>query len=158
MSRNNPINSQDRPAPFANDPTGYWGKVLKANKERGLHRILPKGTLIQSDVMAKARLLQAQIGWSPVFIMWENLQLVASISDGQFSLLLESGGTTNQGTITLTVNKLEFDTNYPAQQDSIMLKAGGQWLAFVVTDVDGYNDDNNPALTLTLQRENEYDS
>lgn len=158
MQRNNPTDAQ-QPAPaFANDPTGFWGGILKANEAHGLQRVLPDNTMIQSDVMAKARLLQGQLNWSPVLIAWEGLEFVASIADNQLSLLLQSGGTTNQGTITLTINKLLFETNFPSQQDRLQLKAGGQWLTFAVIDVDGENDDNNPALTITCEKEDTYES
>lgn len=151
--RNNPVNAQ-QPAPlFANDPNGFWNSVARQNSTSGLGAILPHGTLNQADTAIAARQLTAQIGWRAVNIRWKGCHLKASLSDAQFFLALEQGGDTQQGRITLVINKFEFQTGFPQYNDTIDLQASGKWHEFVVAEMLGHHDDNEPALTLFLEKD-----
>lgn len=151
--RNKPLQAQ-QPAPtFANDATGFWNGVLEANKASGLASMLPSGTLIQADTAVKGRLLANQIAWVPVSCRWKGSIIQASLSDAQFFLALESGGDTQQGRITIVVNKFSFSTGFPGYNDTFEIQANGAWHQFVVAEMIGQNDDNEPALTLFLEKD-----
>lgn len=153
MRKNNPIQAQ-QPAPlFANDPDGFWGVVAGQNSVSGLGSILPQGIVIQSDVAQKGRLLDAQIAWTVISARWKGFILQASLSDAQFLLALESGGDLQQGRITLMVSKGQFQTKFPAYNDTFEIKAAGVWHQFVVAEIIGQHDDNEPALTLFLEKD-----
>lgn len=154
MQRNKPFAAQ-QPAPlFANDPDGYWTAVANENKLAGISSILPGGTVIQSDVAVKGRLLQGQIAWTPCSARWKGGNFKASISDAQFLLALEEGGDTQQGQITLLVEKLQFGVKgLPNYGDTIEIQSGGKWHEFVITQMVGQHDDNDPGLTLFLDKD-----
>lgn len=153
-NRNKPLDAQ-QPAPaFANDPSGYFGGVLAENRTAGIASILPGGTVIQSDVAAKGRLLTAQIEWTPAEARWNGCNLKVSLSDAQFLLNLEEGGETPQGRITILVTKLQFGTKgFPDYGDTFKIKAAGLWHEFVVAEMVGQHDDNEPGLTLFLEKD-----
>jgi hypothetical protein len=151
--KNNPLAAQ-QPAPlFANDPNGFWGAAVRSNSASGLGSILPAGTVLQSDIAVKGRLLGAQIGWQSVTVRWKGCELQASISDAQFFLALEQGGDTQQGRITLLITKLQFTTGFPTYNDTFFLLAAGQWHQFVVVETIGQHDDNEPGLLLYLEKD-----
>lgn len=153
MSRNKPLQAQ-QPAPaFANDSTGYWNGVLEANRTSGIASLLPSGTLIQADTAVKAQILLAQIGWIPVSCRWKGSIIPASLSDAQFFLALENAGDTQQGRITIIVNKFSFGVGVPSYNDTFEIQAAGRWHQFVVAEMVGQNDDNEPALTLFLEKD-----
>lgn len=155
-TRNNPLAAQ-KPAPvFANDPSGFFAGVLMENTTAGLSSLLPAGTLIQSDVAAKGRLLNAQINWTPAKARWKGCNLTVSLSDAQFQLVLEGGGDTQQGRLTIIVEKLQFGgfgKGLPTYDNSFEIQAGGVWHEFTVVEMVGQHDDNEPGLTLFLEKE-----
>lgn len=154
MQRNKPLVAQ-QPAPaFANDPGGYWTAVADQNKLAGISSVLPGSTVIQSDMAVKSRLLQGQIGWTPCSASWKGGKFTASLSDAQFLLALAEGGDTQQGQITLLVAKLEFGAkDLPDYGDTIKIQAAGRWHEFAVTQIVGQHDDNEPGLTLFLDKD-----
>lgn len=154
MSRNNPLAAQ-QPAPsFVNDPSGFFAGVLKENSTSGIASLLPGGTVIQSDVAAKGRLLSAQIEWIPAAARWNGCDIVVSLSDAQFLLALEEGGDTQQGRITIIVSKLQFGTKgFPTYGNTFKIKAAGLWHEFTVAEMVGQHDDNEPGLTLFLEKD-----
>lgn len=154
MSRNNPLAAQ-QPAPaFANDPSGFFAGVLRDNGTAGIASLLPGSTVIQSDVAAKGRLLSAQIEWTPAAARWNGCDIVVSLSDAQFLLALEEGGDTQQGRITIIVSKLLFGTKgFPKYGDTFKVKGAGRWHEFTVAEMVGQHDDNEPGLTLFLEKD-----
>ena len=153
-SRNKPLQAQ-QPAPlFANDQLGFWEGTVIANRSEGISSLLPPTTLQQSDTAIKGRLLAAQIGWTPTLVRWEGASFKCSISDAQFFLSVEEGGDTQQGKITLLLNKLELQVGkWPTYQQMVEVLAGGKWHSFVIADVSGQHDDNDPGLTLYLEKD-----
>lgn len=152
MARN-PQNQQ-QPAPaFLNDASGFFATALKQNQAAGIQSLLPVGTLIQNDVAVKGRLLSAQIGWTPTEARWNNCNLVISIQDAQFDLMLESGGDVQEGKITTMVEKVSFNNAFPAYGDTFKIKARGTWHEFVIVGMSGQNDDNEPGLTIILEKD-----
>lgn len=153
MSRNNPLAAQ-QPAPaYANDADGFWQRNLAQNTVAGLTSLL-QGTLIQSDVAVKGRLLANQIRWTPGKARWKNSDLVISLSDAQFFQALESGGDTQDGRITVLVEKLQFGAKgLPKYGDIFQIQAAGKWHEFFVAEMIGQHDDNEPGLTLFLNKE-----
>lgn len=152
MKRNNPIAAQQPPPAYANDPTGFWAANLADSRTGGIASILPVGTLTQADNAVKGRLLSAQIGWTPSPARWKNSNITVSISDAQFMLTLESGGDTQPGRITVLVEKLQFQTGFPTYSDLIKIQAAGQWHEFEIVEIVGQHDDNDPSLTLFLEK------
>ncbi len=153
VSRNNPLAAQ-QPAPaFANDPSGFWGAVLSENAVAGIGSILPANTLTQADNAVKGRLLNAQISWTPAKARWKNSNLDVSLSDSQFLQMLEAGGDMPQGQVTVLVSKLQFSTGWPDINDTLQIQARGKWHDFIIAGVSGNNDDNEPGLTLLLDKD-----
>jgi len=154
VPRNNPIAAQ-QPAPaFANDPEGYFTAVLAENRTVGILSLLPGGTVIQSDVAAKGRLLAGQIAWTPAKARWKGCELVISLADAQFLLTLEEGGDTQPGRISILVEKLQFGAKgFPTYGDTFKIQAGGKWHEFVIVEIAGQHDDNEPGLTLFLEKD-----
>lgn len=156
MGRNKPLAAQ-QPAPaFANDPGGFFGAVLAQNNVSGISSLLPAGTVTQSDVAIKGRLLSSQIGWTPAKASWNGCVLNVSISDAQFLMALEQGGDNQQGRVTVLVEKLKLPGGLDFQSmygDTFKLQAGGGWHEFVITGMVGQNDDNDPGLTLFLEND-----
>lgn len=152
--RNKPLAAQQPPPAFANDPSGFFGAVLAANRAAGIASILPGGTVTQSDVAEKGRLLAGQIAWSPAEARWNGCNLTVSLSDAQFLLALEEGGDTQPGRITVIVAKLQFGANgFPGYSDTFKIQAGGKWHEFVIAEIVGQHDDNDPGLTLFLEKD-----
>ena len=152
--RNNPLAAQ-QPAPaFANDPSGFFGAVLAENSTAGLSTILPGGTVCQSDVAAKGRLLAGQIAWTPAKARWNGCDLTISLSDAQFNLVLEEGGDVQPGRITVIAEKLQFGAKgLPKYGDTFKIQAGGFWHEFTIAEMVGQHDDNEPGLTLFLEKD-----
>lgn len=153
MRGNKPLQAQQPAPPFANDSGGYWNGVLEANRTSGLASVLPSNTLIRSDTAIKGRLLQNQIGWVPVSCRWKGFIIQASLSDAQFFLALETGGDTQQGRITVVVNKFSLGVGFPSYNETFEIQAAGKWHQFVIVEMIGQNDDNEPALTLYLEKD-----
>lgn len=153
MARNKPLQAQQPAPPFANDSGGYWNGVLEANRTSGLASVLPAETVLQSDTAIKGRLLEAQIGWVPISCRWKGSIIQASLSDAQFFLALESGGDTQQGRITIVVNKFLLGVRFPSYNETFEIQAAGKWHQFVIAEMIGQNDDNEPALTLYLEKD-----
>ncbi len=153
MSRNNPIAAQQPAPPFANDPTGFWTANMEENRARGLASLLPSGTVVQSDVAAKGRLLSAQINWMPAKARWKGSDLQISLSDAQFLQALEDGGDIQQGRITVLVLKAQFNTGWPEYGDTFKIQAAGKWHEFSIAEIVGQHDDNEPGLMLFLEKE-----
>jgi len=153
-NRNNPIAAQ-QPAPLcANDPGGFFGAVLTANRTTGIASLLPGGTVFQSDVAAKGRLLAGQIAWVPAKARWNNCNLTVSISDASFLLALETGGDTQEGRLGILVEKLQFGASgFPGYGATFEIQAGGKWIQFTIAEITGQYDDNEPGLTLSLERD-----
>jgi hypothetical protein len=153
MSTANKPYSAQQPAPaFANDPSGFWASVAAGDKTAGLKSLLPASTAYQSDTAVKARLLGSQLGWTPTQARFNGADITVSLSDAQFFLALESGGTTQEGRLTVVVNKFEFRAGaFPTFRDNLLIFAGGKWHAFLVAESVGQFDDNEPALTLYLE-------
>ena len=148
---NKPL-AQQKPIPaYANDTTGYWSAIARQDVTSGLRSLVPSGTLFQADNAVKSRLLSAQIEWVPVQARFKNANITASLSDAQFFLALESGGDTQQGRLTVMVNKLQFNTGFPSYSDTFQIQAGGKWHSFTVAELIGQFDDNDPSLTLYLE-------
>lgn len=154
MSRNKPFAAQ-QPAPaFANDPSGFFGGVLAQSRTAGIASLLPPGTVIQADVAAKGRLLTGQIAWTPAAARWNGCNLTVSLSDAQFLLTLEEGGDTQPGRITIIVEKLQFSTKgLPTYGDTFKIQAAGEWHEFTIVEIVGQHDDNDPGLTLFLEKD-----
>lgn len=153
MSRNKPLAAQQPFPAFANDQSDFWGSVASENTTTGIGSLLPQGTLSQADNAVKSKLLDGQIAWVPVSVRWKGAVIQASLSDAQFFLALEEGGDTQQGRITLVVNKFRFGVNFPSYQDTVEVQAAGEWHQFVVAEMIGQNDDNEPSLTLYLEKD-----
>lgn len=154
MSRHNKPLASLQPAPrYANDATGFWGSVEAANESMGLSSLLPGGTVVQSDTAVKSRLLSAQIEWTPIQVRWKGCVFAASMSDAQFFLALESGGDTQQGRLVVTINKLLFNTGFPGYNDTFEVQSSGKWHQFVIAELIGQHDDNEPALVLYLEKD-----
>lgn len=153
MPRNNPTAAQQPPPPFANDPNGFFSAVLTQNSTSGIVSLLPSDTLFQSDVAAKGRLLLAQIGWTPTKAHWGGCDLNVSLTDSQFALMLEEGGDTQTGRVTVILEKLQLGGKSPQQGDTFKIQAGGKWHEFVVVEMAGQHDDNEPGLTLFLSKD-----
>lgn len=152
--RNNPLAAQQPPPAFANDPSGFFGAVLAENRTAGISSILPGGTVIQSDVAAKGRLLAGQIAWIPTKARWNGCNLTVSLSDTQFLLALEEGGPTQQGRLTVVVEKLQFGARgMPGYGQTFEIQAGGRWHAFTIGEMVGQHDDNEPGLTVVLDKD-----
>lgn len=153
-NRNKPLDAQ-QPAPaFANDPTGFFAAALALGRTCGLASLLPGGTVIQSDVAAKGRLLAGQIEWTPAVARWNGCNLKVSLSDSQFLLVLEQGGDTQQGRITILVEKLQFGAKgFPGYGNTFEIKAAGRWHQFTIAEMIGQHDDNDPGLTLFLEKD-----
>jgi len=150
--RNNLLQFQ-QPAPkYANDGSGFWTNVLASNKALGVNSLLPQNTLIQADNATKARLLRAQIAWMPTKARWKKANLVVSLLDSQFSMSLEEGGEMQPGRITVMVEKLQLQTTFPENGDVFKIQAAGKWHEFEIVEMVGQNDDNDPGLTLFLEK------
>jgi len=156
MARNKPLAAQ-QPAPaYANDPGGFFGAVLAQNNVSGIASLLPGGMVAQSDVAVKGRLLASQIAWTPCQTRWNGCDVQASLSDAQFLLVLEAGGDTQQGRVTLLVSKIAFGgfgKGLPTYEDTFEIQAGGVWHAFVIAEMVGQHDDNEPGLLLFLEKD-----
>ncbi len=156
MSRNKPFAAQ-QPAPlYANDPGGFFAAAMAQDRVSGLASLLPSATLVQADIAVRARLLEGQIGWTPTAATWKGCNLSVSLSDAQFRLVLEEGGDTQPGRLTIVVSKAQFGgfgKGQPAYNDTFSIQAGGVWHAFVVAEMVGQHDDNEPALTLFLDKD-----
>lgn len=150
--RNNPLAAQQPPTAYANDPSGFFGEVLATNHTDGITSLLPANTLAQADMAVRARLLNGQIGWTPAYARWKNSNLTVSISDAQFMLTLEEGGDTQPGRITVLVAKLQFQTTLPEYGDTFKIQATGKWHEFEIVEMVGQHDDNDPGLTLFLEK------
>lgn len=149
---NNPLAAQ-QPAPsFANDNAGYWASLEAQNRTTGLAAVLPAGTIIQADIAIQARQLDAQISWRSTSVRWKGAIFQASISDADFSLILESGGDTQQGRITLVVSKLQFSTKPPGYNETLLVQAMGSWHEYTVAEMQGQNDDKEMAITYYLEK------
>lgn len=138
---------------YANDPGGFFGAALAQNATAGLLSLLPVATVLQSDTAVKGRLLAGQIAWTPTAARWNGCNLTVSLSDAQFLLALEEGGDTQQGRITILVLKSEFNNGLPEFGDTFQINAGGKWHEFTISEMVGKNDDNEPGLTLFLEKE-----
>lgn len=104
--------------------------------------------------MVKGNLLQSQIAWTPCVARWKGCNIKASLSDAQFLLTLEEGGDTQQGQITLLVEKLQFGARgLPQYGDTFDIQASGKWHEFIITQMVGHNDDNDPGLMLFLDKD-----
>lgn len=80
----------------------------------------------------------------------------ASLSDAQFLLELAAGGDSQTGQIALLVDKMQFGgfkKGMPSYGDTIDIQAAGVWHEFVIVQMTGQNDDNDPGLTLFLDRD-----
>jgi len=154
MPRNKPIQAQ-QPAPaFANDSGGFWAGVLSQNATQGISSLLPAGTVSQSDTAIKGRVLGAQIGWQPYEMRWNGNNITGSLSDAQFFLEVEAGGDTQQGRLTVLIDKLQFRAGaHPKFQDTISIQAGGKWHDFTVAEMIGEFDYNEPGLVLYLEKD-----
>lgn len=156
MSRNKPLAAQQPPPSFANDPSGFFGAALAQSRLTGIASLLPAGTVLQSDVMVKARLLSGQIAWTPAAARWNGCNLTVSLSDAQFALILEEGGDTQPGRVTILVEKLQFGgfgKGLPAFGDTFKIQSGGAWHEFTISEMVGQNDDNEPGLMLFLEKD-----
>lgn len=157
MSRRNKPLAAQQPAPaYGNDPEGFWQGILNESRVAGISSLLPGHTVIQSDVAVKSRLLRAQIGWMPCAARWEGCNIQVSLSDAQFALMLEAGGDTQQGQITVLLEKLQFGgfgKGLPAYGDTIDIQSGGVWHAFTISQILGQHDDNEPGLTVLLDKD-----
>lgn len=154
IRRNKPLNAQQPPPAFANDPSGFFGAILADNAAAGIGSLLPAGTVFQSDVTVKARLLAGQIRWTPAIARWKGCNLVVSLSDAQFMLELENGGDSQKGQVSILVLKTEFNAGaWPDYGDTVQLQAAAQWHEFLVVEMLGQHDDNDPGLTLVLDKE-----
>lgn len=151
--RNNLLAAQQPPPAYANDPSGFFGEVLTANRTSGLASLLPANTLTQADNAVRARLLDGQIGWTPAHARWRNSNITISLSDAQFLLALEEGGEIESGRLTVLVSKLQFQTTLPKQGDTLKIQAGGKWHEFEIMEIVGQYDDNEPGLTLFMEKE-----
>lgn len=153
MRRNRPFTAQ-QPAPlFANDESGYWSTIAQNNAASGLQSVLPSGTLFQSDTAVKSRLLSSQIEWTPTKARFKGSDIIVSLSDAQFFMALEEGGDTQQGRLTIIVNKFEFRMGFPSYEDTLEIYAAGKWHELTVAELIGQHDDNEPALTLYLEKD-----
>lgn len=147
---NKPFTAQ-KPAPsFANDPSGYWRAVLRSDASSGLKSLLPN-TVFQADTAVKSRLLSSQVSWIPTQARFKGSHITVSLSDAQFFLALEDGGDTQQGRLTVVANKFEFGMGFPSYNDTLDIYAAGKWHTLVVAELIGQFDDNEPALTLFLE-------
>ncbi len=153
MAKPLPIQQQQPAQPFLNDADGYWNGIASENAATGILSVLPGDTAIQSDTAIKGRLLAGQIRWIPAKARWGNCNLVISISDAQFALTLEEGGETQPGRITVLVEKSQFNTGTPKNGDMFKIQAQGFWHEFVIVEMIGQHDDNEPGLTLYLEKE-----
>lgn len=152
MARN-PQNQQ-QPAPaYLNDPTGVFTAAHRQNATAGIQTLLPASTAIQNDVAVKCRLLAGQIGWTPTEARWNNCNLVVSLQDTQFDLILESGGDMQQGRLMVIVEKSSFNNAFPSFGDTFKIKAKGIWHEFNIAGISGQHDDNEPAITLALEKD-----
>lgn len=152
-TQNDPVAAQ-QPAPaFANDSQGYWAAILSQNATAGLGSLLPAGTVIQADIAVQARQLDAQISWRSTSVRWKGVIFQASISDADFSLILESGGDTQQGRITLVVSKLQFNMKPPGYNETFLVQALGVWHEYTVSEMQGQNDDKEMAITYYLEKD-----
>jgi len=156
-NKNNPLAAQQPPPAFANDHSGFFGAVLAENHTSGISSLLPGGTVIQSDVAVKGRLLASQIAWTPAKARWNGCNITISLADSQFLLALETGGDTQQGRITVMVEKLQFgSTGLPGDGgfgQTFEIQAGGKWIQFTIAEIFGQYDDNEPGLILSLERD-----
>lgn len=153
-NRNNPLAAQAPPPTFANDPSGFFTAALTENRIAGIASLLPGGTVIQSDVAAKGRLLAGQIAWVPAKARWNKCNLTVSLSDAQFLMALEAGGDVQQGRITVLVEKLQFGVmGFPGYGATFEIQSGGRWHQFTVAEMVGQHDDNEPGLTLFLEKD-----
>lgn len=132
-------------------PDGFWAANLKSLGE-AWNAAFPTA-IGQADKQVMARQLDAQISWVPVKIRWGQIELLASMNDGQMSLQLGSGGTLIQGQITLVVSKIRFGGKYPENNDEIEITVNGRWQPFHVTEVLGQFNDSDESLTLTCAPE-----
>lgn len=154
MGRNNPLAAQTPPSLFANDPGGFFTDALIADRTTGLASLLPGGTVIQQDVAAKGRILAGQIGWTPAHARWNKCDLTISLSDAQFMLALEEGGDMQQGRVTVVVEKQQFGARGLPQYGQVFaIQAAGRWHQFTIAEMVGQHDDNEPGLTLFLEKE-----
>ena len=127
---------------------------LTANRTTGIASLLPGGTVFQSDVAAKGRLLASQIAWTPAKARWNKCNLTVSLSDAQFLMALEEGGDVQQGRITVLVEKLQFGARgFPGYGNTFEIQAAGRWHQFTVAEMLGQHDDNEPGLTLFLEKD-----
>jgi len=156
-NRNNPLAAQQPPPPFANDPDGFFGAILSENRTAGIASLLPSGTAFQQDVAAKGRLLAGQIGWVPAQARWNGCNITISLADAQFLLALETGGDTQQGRISVVVEKSQFgSTGLPGDGgfgQTFEIQAGGKWIQFTIAEINGQYDNNEPGLNLLLERD-----
>lgn len=156
MSRNKPLAAQQPPPAYANDPGGFFGAIRDRSRTEGIGSLLPGGTVVQSDVAVKGQLLTGQIAWTPAQARWNGCNLTVSLSDAQFALILEEGGDTQPGRITILVTKLQFGgfgKGLPDYGDTFNIQAGGAWHEFVIAEMVGQHDDNEPGLTLFLEKD-----
>lgn len=151
-SRNKPLAAQQPSPAYANDPSGFWGENLTDNRTAGIASLLPANTLTQADNAARGRLLAGQIGWTPTPARWNNSNIRVSLSDAQFLDDLQTGGETPQGRIAVIAAKLQFQTTLPRCGDVLKIQAGGIWHGFEIVEMIGQHDDNDPGLTLFLEK------
>jgi hypothetical protein len=154
MSRKNNLLGMQQPAPlYANDPDGYWSGIYQENARAGLSSLLPTGTLIQSDVSIKGRLLAAQISWQPVSARWNGKEFQVSLADTPFALDMENGGVVPNGTIAVQMDKSTF-AKFPIQGDQVDLRsASNQWVPWNVVTVEGQHDPTDPGLLLVMKQD-----
>lgn len=138
--------------PLLNDPTGFWGDVARENAANGLGSLLPTGTNIAVDRSIRSQILSNQIAWDAIECVWGKIRFLASVQDGQMLLVQEPGGTEYDGSITLVVNKDQFNGAFPQNDDTLEIKlpnAGSKFKAFSVTGVIGLFDTTDASLTIT---------
>jgi hypothetical protein len=146
-----PFPHADRDA--ANRPNHDYWQGVKSRTAAGWDALMPNSPPeMQREGLAD--ILQAQLRFLPVTVLWNDLKIVCSLDDGQASNPLQEGGSMPSGQVTLYFTKDDFSEVKPKPHDEMALMVSGKWQRFLVSTTSEGFDESDPGFIVVLEPPN----
>lgn len=140
--------------PETTDKNANFWKRAKEGSQKGWELLTGQERIKPISKEALSEFTRALIDLMPVVVLFNGLEIRASMTDSSLNHELMVGGIITQGSITLHFCKEDFQGFLPQSNDIMSLLVNGEYKDLIVTSATNHLDSGYSDFIVTVESEN----